>query len=426
MRDSYLDQLPSEGASLALFLLINAVSINAVLYYVQPGAHPDLWSGVGATILLAAFIPLFALANFSFGYVSGIAFYSVITSFIWITYVSPLDYNHTLARWSAAASLLLFLLPLLFQTWRMPPLLALSASGMDRLLLSAFAFSAVIFAWNAWFGLAFVSLLSPEQLPDTFDRPSILKYLTGSLTGGVLPFAFAYFACQRRYAMAAIAIALNASFYPFVLNRTLLFAVVWLPFLFLVFEFFKPKRAAVFALLVPMAISLVIYKIEPDGNHGFRLSNYLFDLTNYRMFAIPAMAMDRFSDFFAHHELTHFCQIRFLAAISEGCAYMSPLSTVMEEHYHAGKITASLFGTEGIASVGVWLAPLSALVCGLILSIGNSVSARLSPCLIAVSSGLVVQSLVNTPLSTNILSSGLLVLFLLWLLTPEPAPKSPA
>src|SRR6185436_8552855 len=103
------------------------------------------------------------------------------------------------------------------------------------------------------------------------------KYFTGSLTGGVLPFAFAYFACQRRYAMASLAILLNASFYPFMLNRTLVLAVVWLPFLFLVFQAFKPKRAAVVALLVPMAISLAIYKIAPGGNSGPRYSDYLFE-----------------------------------------------------------------------------------------------------------------------------------------------------
>ena len=420
MRDSYLNQLPSEGASLALFLLINAVSINAVLYYVHPAAHLDLWSGIGATVLLAAFIPLFAFADFSFGYVAGVAFYSMIAGFIWITYVSPLEYDHSQARWSAAASLLLFLLPLLFQTSPMRPIIALSSLAMNRLLKLAFAFAVVIFAWNAYYGFAFVGFLSSEQLRDSFDRPSILRYLTGSLTGGVLPFAFAYFACQRRYAMASTAILLNACFYPFLPNRTVLLAVVWLPFLFLVFRAFKPKRAVVFALLVPMAISLIIFAIVPGGNPGSELSGYLFELTNYRMFAIPAMAMERFSDFFANHELTHFCQIRIIAAIN-GCAYPSPLGAVMQEHYHMGNLNASLFATEGIASVGPIWAPLSALICGLILSIGNSVAARLSPCLIAVSSGLVVQSLVNTALSTTFLSNGLLGLLLLWSLTPEPA-----
>ena len=42
-----------------------------------------------------------------------------------------------------------------------------------------------------------------------------------------------------------------------------------------------------------------------------------------------------------------------------------------------GNFNGSLFATEGIASVGPLWAPLSALVCGLIVSLGNSASARL-------------------------------------------------
>jgi hypothetical protein len=56
----------------------------------------------------------------------------------------------------------------------------------------------------------------------------------------------------------------------------------------------------------------------------------------------------------------------------------------------------------------------------LVLSLGNSISARLSPCLIAVSSGLVVQALVNVPLSAAFLSNGLFALLLLWAVTPDP------
>jgi hypothetical protein len=83
-----------------------------------------------------------------------------------------------------------------------------------------------------------------------------------------------------------------------------------------------------------------------------------------------------------------------------------------------GNLNASLFATEGIASVGPIWAPASALVCGLILSLG--ISAWLSPCLIAVSSGLVVQALINVPLSAAFLSNDLFALLLLWTVTPDP------
>jgi hypothetical protein len=40
--------------------------------------------------------------------------------------------------------------------------------------------------------------------------------------------------------------------------------------------------------------------------------------------------------------------------------------------------------------------------------------------LIAVSSGLVVQALINVPLSAAFLSNGLFALLLLWAITPDP------
>ena len=92
-----------------------------------------------------------------------------------------------------------------------------------------------------------------------------------------------------------------------------------------------------------------------------------------------------------------------------------------------GNLNGSLFATEGIASVGPIFAPLSALVCGLILSIGNSVSAHLPKRLVATSAGVAMQVLVNVPLSASLLSNGLLLLFLLWYVTPaETGPSSRA
>jgi hypothetical protein len=138
---------------------------------------------------------------------------------------------------------------------------------------------------------------------------------------------------------------------------------------------------------------------------------------NYRMLAFPAMALDRYFDFFAHHDLTHFCQIGIIRSFT-GCPYQFQLGAKMESHYHMGNLNGSLFATEGIASVGPIFAPLSAFVCGLILSIGNSVSAHLPKQIVVTSAGVAMQVLMNVPLSASLLSNGLLLLFALWYVTP--------
>jgi len=405
---------------LVLFLLVAGISMTAVLQNSVPG-HENFWSAVAGTLLLAGFIPLFVLARFSFGYVVGISFYWMIISFFWYTYFTVQHYDHVLARWSAVASLLLFLLPVLFQTIALPRRLALSPRGMNRLLLLLLGAALLTLAWSASYGFAFVGLQDSERLRAAILRPGILNYLIGALTGAVLPFAFAYFAWHGRYVLAALAVLLIAGFYPVVLNKSVVFGAVWLPFLFVMFKAFEPKRATILALLIPVALGLLIYELVPSGGRLGYWPSYVFGTVNVRFFAFPAIAMDRYSDFFASHPLTHFCQIGIVRAIY-GCPYPFQLGVAMAEAYHLGNLNASLFATEGIASVGPLWAPISALVCGLMLSVGNSASARLPPPLLAASAGLAVQqALLNVPLSANLLSNGALVLWLLWAVTPEMA-----
>ena len=78
------------------------------------------------------------------------------------------------------------------------------------------------------------------------------------------------------------------------------------------------------------------------------------------MIALPSSALDFYNDYFSTHDLTYFCQISFLKPLVD-CPYTDPLAIVMAKTYHLGNFNASLFATEGIASVGPALAPFTAL-----------------------------------------------------------------
>jgi hypothetical protein len=384
--------------------------------------HPDFWHAVAATIAVCAFIPMFAMARFSFGYVAGVGFYSMIVGFFWISYFTVGDYDHVVARWSALASLLLFLLPALCQT-RPLPRLVLSPQAMRRLMLVLLVLSAGILALGASYGFSLVGLSQSEQFRNAFPRPAIVNYLMGWTIGAVLPFAFAYFAWHRRYGLAATALALIWCSYPIVLNKSVVFGGVWLVYLFVLFTRFEPKRATVFSLLFLMLPGIVGHQliengwVGPEGALGHAL-RFLYGNVNIRLFGYPTLAMNNYSDFFAHHPLTHFCQIGIIRA-HYGCPYPVQLGAAMAEAYNMGSMNGSLFATEGIASVGPIWAPLSALVCGLIVSLGNSASARLPAPVMATSAGFAVQqALLNAPLSVSLLSNGLLVLWFLWAISP--------
>jgi len=151
------------------------------------------------------------------------------------------------------------------------------------------------------------------------------------------------------------------------------------------------------------------------------LNNYplrYFDIVNIRMMATPSSAMDIYNDFFASHPLTWFCQISFLKPLMS-CPYQEQLSLVMEKTYQFGNINASLFATEGVASVGLYLAPLAALICGLVIALGNRASAGLPPEFVLISAALLPQTFLNVPFTTALLTHGTGVLFLLWYITPR-------
>ncbi len=402
---------------LGAFLVLTCVSLTEVLHNSVPGA-PPFWPAVASMLALTVFIPLFMSARFSFGYIVGFNFYCMIASYMWLNYFILGHYDHVQARLSVAASLLLLLAPLLFQVRPLRPRFTLSPNTMNRALLGLLVFAVAVLAWNASYGFALVSTAEADRLRGTLSRPTVLSYIDGWLVGALLPFAFAWFATQRRYVPAALSIALIVAFYPVLLNKTVAFAGVWLPLLFILFSLFEARRAAVLSLLLPLLGGLIVVRLTTLGLPK-QIYVLVYGGVNYRMLAFPAMALDRYIDFFSSHDLTHFCQIGIVRNFT-GCPYQFQLGAEMESHYHMGNLNGSLFATEGIASVGPILAPLSALICGLILSIGNSVSAHLPKRLVATSAGVAMQVLVNVPLSASLLSNGLLLLFLLWYVTPAP------
>jgi hypothetical protein len=64
-------------------------------------------------------------------------------------------------------------------------------------------------------------------------------------------------------------------------------------------------------------------------------------------------------------------------------------------------------------------APVAVLAGGLIIAIGNRLSAGLPPAFILISGAVIPQLLLNVALSTVLLTHGAGLLFLLWYITPR-------
>ena len=250
------------------------------------------------------------------------------------------------------------------------------------------------------------------------EFPAWLSYAMGATSNALLPFAFACFVTRGHKWRAALVLLLLLLFYPITLTKLLLFAPVWLLFLTLLSSIFEARTSAVLSLFLPISAGVILALLFKFGALPYEFVSPYFGAINFRMVAFPSIALDIYSGFFSTHDHTYFCQISFLKPFM-GCPYSEYLSIVMANAYQIGNLNASLFATEGIASVGPILAPLAVLGCGLVIALVNRLSAGLPSRFILLSGGLLPQIFLNVPFTTTLLTNGALILFLLWYVMPR-------
>jgi len=367
----------------------------------------------GAIAVVAAFAlvsALFLCAPFSFGYFVGFYFYTTILGYLWINHFSDLNYDHWLSGVSAAASSIAFLAPALLISSPIRQSFVLSARSFDRLLVLILFLAAATIVAGAIHNFRLVSLQDVYEYRGDLKFPTIIRYSIGITSSALLPFAFASFVAQRKPWQGGATLLLLLAFYPVSLSKVAFFSPAWLIVVWLLAKLLQARTAVVLSLLLPMLSGALIFLFE--------LWPAFFFTVNVRMVAIPAAAMDIYNHYFSSHELTFFCQITLLKPLM-ACPYPSYLSLVMQEAYHLGNFNASLFATEGIASVGPLVAPVLALLCGLVFAFANRLSAGLPARFILTSSAILPQILLNVPLTTTLVTHGAALIFLLWYITPR-------
>ena len=244
------------------------------------------------------------------------------------------------------------------------------------------------------------------------EFPRLLNYWIGITSNALLPFAFGCFVVRRNYWRAGITLVLLLLFYPITLSKLTFFTPAWLLVITLLLKICEARAAVVLSLFLPMLLGVILIAI-------FHITAVPYlELVNFRMIATPSNAMDVYNDFFSRNDLTYFCQIRVLKTVT-ACPYQEQLSIVMAKAYELGNFNASLFSTEGIASVGPLFAPIPVFACGLVIALANRLSAGLPAGFVLISSAAFPQILLNVPLTTTLLSHGAAILFLLWYIIPR-------
>jgi len=419
---------PSNGRlRLVLFLAFHIAACCLSLVYIAQFREKlhivifdssHLYAALLSVALFAIVSGLFVFARFSFGYFLGFYFYTMILGYLWIVEFSNTRYDHRLASISAVASAIAFLLPALLITSPLRQRLVLSPRALDRLLSLILVLGAVIIAAGAFYNFRLVGIQDIYAFRAEIGFPAWLRYAIGATSNALLPFAFACFMARGDRWRAAAVLLLLLLFYPITLTKLALFAPFWLLFLLLLSRLFEARMSVVVSLLLPLSAGVILGTVVKSGALRYEQIEPFFGAINLRMIAFPSVALDAYSEFFSTHALTHFCQISFLKPLM-ACPYNEYLSIVMEKAYGLGNLNASLFATEGIASVGPVLAPVAVFACGLVIALANRLSSGLPAEFVLLSGGILPQVFLNVPLTTTLLTNGAALLFLLWYVTPR-------
>ena len=373
-------------------------------------------AAVGAFALVGL---LFAFADFSIGYFTGFYFYGMVAGYIWENFFSEFFYNHQLSALSATASAVAFLIPALFITSPVRRIRIMSPEAFDRLLTSMLLLSLATVVLAASYNFKFVSIKNIYDFREELTFPPVLNYLLTITSSTLLPFLFACYVTRGNHWRAGGVLLLLMFYYPITLSKLTLFAPAWLLIIAALSQVFRPRLTVILSLLGPLVVGLLLFALFEAQLGSYTATIPYFEIVNFRMVAIPSIALDFYHDFFARHDPTYFCQLRILKMLIP-CPYREPLSIVIFNEYGVGgNFNASLFATEGVASVGPLFAPISVFACGLVIALANRLSADLPPRFVLISAAILPQILLNIPLSITLLTHGGAFLFMLWYLTPR-------
>lgn len=377
--------------------------------FYEPGRLPIAVMAVAAFALVSM---AFGFACVSFGYFVGFYFYTMISGYLWLVCFTDLNYNHVLAGLSAAVSAMAFLLPALFIVSPLAQVYTMSSRAFDRLLNLILLLAGATVAAGALYNFRLVGIGNIYDFRNAIASPAIVSYALAITSSALLPFVFAGFVARRAWLPAIIALLLLLLAYPVTLSKLFLLAPFWLVAMLLLSKIFDSRTTIVMSLLAPVLIGLVLLLLFPEQ------SKLYFSIVNFRLVVIPSNSLDVYNDFFSRHDPTWFCQISVLRRMMS-CPYQEPLWTLMQKAYGLGNLNASLFATEGVASVGLLFAPVAAFGCGLVIALGNRLSAGLPPRFILLSSAVLLPILLNVPLSIVLNTHGAALLFVLWYITPR-------
>jgi hypothetical protein len=319
MRDGGSDRLPWDRALLLLVFFSAFFAAWAIVSHMAVSFHVSLFYGRGGAVapifLLTLLISIpFLFVKFSFGYFVGFYLFVMMSGYFWVNRFGMLGYDRTAGLASAAASIILFLIPVLLLTIPAKRPFSLPHRALDAIPVCVLGLSAFVLVAGAFEGFRFVSLADMYKHREEISHSRAVNYAIGILDGALLPFAFACALSRKRWLVLALLCGAALLLYATAFTKLSLLVPFYLIFIAALTGFFEARSVVIISLLVPLTVGLIARAFDTE------ITNAVFGFVLLRLVAIPSISLEHYYVFFADHPVTHFCQITLIRRLVD-CPY---------------------------------------------------------------------------------------------------------
>lgn len=271
-------------------------------------------------------------------------------------------------------------------------------------------------------GLTFVDLdKASQERPGNLNLNFVQSYTTTWFIGSFGGFLVTFAIILRRYIILPLVLGGFVLAYGITVLKFALLAPAWITYAFVMSRFFKASMTR-YCLAVAMpffALSGMWIIIRPDHSSVLYAA---FLIANLRLYVIPAGAFNVYYDYF--HSLAH--PVTYLSHVTLfqfflRYPYGEGIAVVMRDQYHMGTYNASFLMGDGLAGFGVSGILVICILFSLVLLAINTCFTGLKPFILAISLAIPSFWLINVPLFTTLLSSGLGFLSVVMLFVPRQA-----
>jgi hypothetical protein len=169
----------------------------------------------------------------------------------------------------------------------------------------------------------------------------------------------------------------------------------------------KPEHANVFFVLGMAAILMVPFAFQGDGTLTTFLQSWYVTLVDSRIFAMQALILGQYYNFFYDHPYTLWSHVTGVASFVPN-PYTLDIPRTIGAYFYADNVgvNSGMWASDGIAALGLPGVIIISLVAAVIMWLLDSIAARHDVRFVTLSLGFIGISFTNISLATTLVSGG--------------------